>query len=75
MEFIESIGLSEFIAIDLETYDPEIKTKGPGWATNNGKVIGVAIAANGWKGYFPVGHEKGPNIDERIFLKKYQSGY
>ena len=30
------------VAIDLETYDPGIKDHGPGWATGNGKVVGVA---------------------------------
>jgi hypothetical protein len=30
------------IAIDLETKDPNIIEKGPGWATNDGEIIGVA---------------------------------
>ena len=71
-EIPELVYEADVVAIDLETHDPDIKTKGPGWATNNGKVIGVAIAANGWKGYFPVGHEKGPNIDERIFKRNFK---
>tara|TARA_R100000084_G_scaffold96933_1_gene50812 strand:+ start:2012 stop:3892 length:1881 start_codon:yes stop_codon:yes gene_type:complete len=71
-EIPELVYEADVVAIDLETYDPEIKTKGPGWATNNGKVIGVAIAANGWKGYFPVGHEVGPNIDEKIFKRNFK---
>jgi DNA polymerase I-like protein with 3'-5' exonuclease and polymerase domains len=71
-EIPELVYEANVVAIDLETHDPDIKTKGPGWATNNGKVIGVAIAANGWKGYFPVGHEKGPNIDERIFKRNFK---
>ena len=71
-EIPEFVYESDVVAIDLETYDPEIKTKGPGWATNNGKVIGVAIAANGWKGYFPVGHEVGPNIDANVFKRNFK---
>lgn len=71
-EIPELVYEADVVAIDLETHDPEIKTKGPGWATNNGKVIGVAIAANGWKGYFPVAHEKGPNLDERIFKRNFK---
>tara|TARA_R100000664_G_C2759910_1_gene150286 strand:- start:10444 stop:12324 length:1881 start_codon:yes stop_codon:yes gene_type:complete len=71
-EIPELVYEADVVAIDLETHDPDIKTKGPGWATNNGKVIGVAIAANGWKGYFPVAHEKGPNIDERIFKRNFK---
>ncbi len=57
------------IAIDLETYDPGLKTKGPGWARNEGKVVGVALAVDGWKGYFPVAHEGGGNFDAK-FLKQ-----
>ena len=33
------------IAIDLETCDPNLMTKGPGWARNDGFVVGIAVAA------------------------------
>jgi|TARA_E500000318_G_scaffold34103_1_gene33464 DNA polymerase I-like protein with 3'-5' exonuclease and polymerase domains len=62
------------IAIDLETYDPGIKDTGPGWATDRGHVVGIAVAVDGWKGYFPIRHEGGGNFDEDIIkqqLKKY----
>ena len=45
------------VAIDLETYDPGIKDHGPGWATGNGKVVGVALAWEGFKGYWPIDHD------------------
>ena len=32
------------IAIDLETCDPNLMTKGPGWARNDGFVVGIAAA-------------------------------
>jgi len=54
------------IAIDLETRDPNIMDKGPGWATNDGEIIGVAIAVEGWKGYYPIRHETGFNHDPRV---------
>jgi DNA polymerase I-like protein with 3'-5' exonuclease and polymerase domains len=57
------------IAVDLETRDPDIKQKGPGWATKNGEVVGIAVAADGFKGYFPIAHEKGPNLDPSMTLK------
>ena len=60
------------IAIDLETYDPNIKTLGAGWARKDGRVIGVAIAVDGWKGYFPIAHEGGGNFDEKFFKKSFQ---
>ena len=72
-ERIPDLDVAKEIAIDLETHDPNIKTTGPGWATKQGKVIGVAIAVEGWQGYFPIAHEGGGNFDEKFFkisLKK-----
>jgi DNA polymerase I-like protein with 3'-5' exonuclease and polymerase domains len=60
-------GASE-IAVDLETCDPNLKNAGPGWPTGNGKVVGVAIAVDGWKGYLPFEHLGGGNLDKRIAL-------
>ena len=36
---------AKVIAFDLETYDPQLKTTGPGWTTKTGHIIGVAVAA------------------------------
>ena len=46
---------AEEIAVDVETRDPNLKNKGPGWPTLDGEVVGFAIATAGWKGYIPVG--------------------
>jgi len=61
------------IAIDVETRDPHLKERGPGWPTKNGEVVGYAIAVAGWSTYIPVGHAGGGNLDARItarWLKK-----
>ncbi|MEY2908817.1 MAG: Dinoroseobacter phage vB DshS-R5C [Pseudomonadota bacterium] len=57
------------IAIDVETRDPNLKNKGPGWPTCDGEVVGYAIAVDGWAGYIPVGHLGGGNLDRRIVGK------
>ena len=57
------------VAVDLETYDPNIKTLGPGWARNDGHIIGVAVAAGEYKGYFPIRHENAHNLDPKFTLK------
>ena len=44
----------KLIAIDLETYDPDLIQKVSGWATSNGHIIGIAVATEDWKGYFPI---------------------
>ena len=52
------------IAIDLETKDTQLLTRGSGSATGNGKVVGIAVAVDGWKGYYPVAHDGGNNLDK-----------
>ena len=54
------------IAIDLETKDPNIKTKGPGWATFDGAIVGFAVAAYDQQWYFPIQHDAGGNMDLAI---------
>jgi hypothetical protein len=64
----------ETIAIDLETKDPWLMSHGPGWAfRDRGFIIGIAIATEGYKAYFPVAHEVGGNLDKTVvyrWLKK-----
>jgi len=51
------------IAIDLETKDPNMKTKGTGWATFDGHIVGFAVAAYDQQWYFPISHDAGGNMD------------
>ena len=69
-EDVPNLSDAKEIAIDLETYDPGIKQTGPGWATDNGYIAGIAIAVEGWKGYFPIRHEGGGNFDEAILKRQ-----
>jgi DNA polymerase I-like protein with 3'-5' exonuclease and polymerase domains len=59
----------EEIAIDLETKDPGLKEKGSGSVIGNGDVIGIAVATTGYKGYFPIAHEGGGNMDRKKVLE------
>ena len=56
------------IAIDLETKDPDLKSTGSGSIVGNGKVVGIAVAVEGWSGYYPIAHEGGGNMDIRMVL-------
>jgi len=56
------------IAIDLETKDPDLIKKGSGSVIGNGEVIGIAVATNHYKGYFPIAHEGGGNMDRKKVL-------
>ena len=60
------------IAIDLETYDPDLKTKGSGAVVGRGKVVGIAVATDGYAGYFPFDHEGGGNLDKALVLKWFK---
>jgi len=56
------------IAIDLETKDPDLIKKGSGSIIGNGEVIGIAVATSHYKGYFPIAHEGGGNMDRKKVL-------
>ena len=67
-EFPDLTGYKQ-IAIDLETCDPNLTTLGPGWVRKDGYIVGIAVAAGDWEGYYPIRHENGHNMDARIALK------
>jgi len=57
------------IAIDLETKDPGLKERGSGSVIGDGDVVGIAVATSHYKGYFPIAHEGGGNMDrQRVML-------
>jgi DNA polymerase I-like protein with 3'-5' exonuclease and polymerase domains len=63
MEF-PNLQDADIICIDCETYDPDLKEKGPG-AVRDGYIAGVAIGVRGKEWYFPVAHEGGGNLDKK----------
>ena len=70
-ELKDLVGHKE-IAIDLETNDPHLKQLGSGNVTSRGHIAGVAVAVEGWSGYFPIHHEQGGNMDKNLVLKWLQ---
>src|SRR6188768_1871787 len=51
------------ISFDVETCDPELKTRGPGYH-RDGYIAGVAIGTEkGFRAYYPLRHEGGGNVD------------
>jgi DNA polymerase I-like protein with 3'-5' exonuclease and polymerase domains len=65
------LSKAKYIAIDLETKDPDLKTRGSGAVIGNGEIIGIAVAIEGWSGYYPIGHREG-NLDKRIVLEWFK---
>ena len=60
------------IAIDLETRDPELKSKGSGSVIGKGEIVGFAVAVEGYRGYFPIAHEQGPNMDRKKTIEWFK---
>jgi DNA polymerase I-like protein with 3'-5' exonuclease and polymerase domains len=63
---------AKYIAIDLETKDPDLKSKGSGAIQGHGEIVGFAVAVDGWSGYYPIAHEGGGNMDKRIVLEWFK---
>lgn len=59
---------ADIISIDCETFDPELKEKGPG-AVRDGYIVGIAVGIRGAEWYFPIAHEGGGNLDRRTVLR------
>jgi len=54
-EDLDLKGIST-VAVDIETYDPNLKTKGLGAIRNDGFICGIAIATGKDTSYFPLHH-------------------
>ena len=65
------LSKAKYIAIDLETRDPDLKTKGSGAIIGHGEIIGIAVAVEGWSGYYPIAHREG-NLDKTIVLEWFK---
>ena len=63
---------AKYIAIDLETKDPDLRSKGSGAIQGHGEIVGIAVAVEGWSGYYPIAHEGGGNMDRRIVLEWFK---
>ena len=54
------------VAIDIETYDPNLKTKGLGAIRKDGFICGIAVATENDLAYFPLRHSDTDIDYERI---------
>ena len=48
----------DVVAVDLETYDPDLKKHGSGAILGKGFVVGIALAYGDKKFYFPLNHKE-----------------
>lgn len=57
------------IGADIESYDPKLKTKGPGFIRGDASVVGVSLACDDMAWYFPFGHLGGGNLDKSSVVR------
>lgn len=69
---LPDLSRASIISLDTETFDPELKEHGPGWARGKGHVVGISVAVDMYnKWYFPIRHETCPeeNMDPETVLR------
>ena len=60
-----------YLALDVETNDPLLKTHGPSWKfPRQGFICGIALATADWEIYLPIRHDSGGNLPVTS-VKKY----
>jgi hypothetical protein len=64
-EMFPSLAGQGMVSIDVETCDPDLKDRGPGWHRDDGFIAGVAVGTEaGLRRYYPVAHAAGENLDK-----------
>ena len=64
----------DIIAIDLETYDPNLKSKGTGAIRQDGFITGVAVCTKNETVYFPLQHSDTQKTEEAGDLASSNAG-
>ena len=71
-EHLPDLSGEKLIAVDVETKDPHLRDLGPVWVRDDGKLIGIAVAASEWSAYLPIAHEGGGNMAGDLVLRWLQ---
>lgn len=71
-----NLSAASAISYDVETYDPNLTTHGPGWARGDGHICGISLGVpDGGRWYFPMRHTIEPefNMEPDQVLRYVQS--
>ncbi len=69
-ESLPRLADAKAIGLDIETKDPELKTKGPGVRRDNSYILGISIAVpEGDSWYLPFGHLTGKQFSKNVILR------
>ena len=64
------LSYADVIGVDVETYDPDLKTKGPGSIARRGYIVGISLSTERESFYLPVAHQTGENVNAKM-VKRY----
>lgn len=68
-----NLSSAKKISIDVETKDPLLTTKGSGVIRKDGYPVGISLASDtGFKGYFPIEHFAGGNMDKEQVINFFK---
>lgn len=73
-EFPDLTGY-KFLGVDVESKDPHLVKRGPGFLRGDAHVVGISLAVeSGFKIYLPFAHAIGPQFDKKFVVDyvKYQ---
>ena len=59
----------KILSWDIETSDPNLTTRGPGWSRNDGFIAGIGIGTEDRQWYFPIAHQGGGNLNRDMTIK------
>jgi len=57
------LSSTHVLGIDIESHDPNLKERGPGFLRGDAKVVGISLSDGNKGWYFPIGHLAGGNMD------------
>jgi DNA polymerase I-like protein with 3'-5' exonuclease and polymerase domains len=60
------ISGDKYWSLDVESRDEDLESRGPGYIRGDAYVAGVAIATDGFRGYYPVRHLMGGNLAPNV---------
>lgn len=59
---LPDISKAKWISFDVESRDPYLQSKGPGFIRKDAYAVGLAVHTEGFSGYYPVRHAQGANL-------------
>ena len=71
-DVLPDLSGEKIICIDVETRDPNLLSKGPGWSRDDGELIGIAVAADDWNAHLPIAHDGGDNMSKKTVCRWMQ---